>query len=500
MGLCTCSCGHRPEKYTNPDLVTLNIGDRKQSPKGCGPSIGGRQGGSCYDWCMDKGFKWPSNGEYDWGGQGDGCKLCSFDYGCNCSGKFGCCDLGGSKCTVKRTGYNGHPGACCLLGGTRQLTGIKYTDTSVDWSDIDDDTYTCNSKIYSPYQKDSTVNCATEVSKICSGQDAATWNEWDPKQNGLCVAWVNAAGSAHYSEATDVLQNSLQEFANASKTIDQPGSVAAQNYVGNVLEQCAKYPGACDSQLKQLCSTLTRDDVLDAYDGMANNQNNWNIVAACGCHLPDDQYTEYGQFGIDEKYYDSCDPLCKLNPAIPKATCDAEGKNCQPWPCEQTICIIDDVTVDVMNSNVPGGVNFNITCGGCDNSTGGCLCVFSDMTVFTEASHVGSIDFNMNCGGQCAVADPKRPGAYTNINCVTGKPTGGGGGGNGPYGPDGDKFWEWVNEHKKELLIGAGVVVLILAVILVAYLFSRERKSKVSLSPTGDAPQSISQYFSQYSE
>ena len=485
-----CQSSHYPHKYSNPELVNLNIGERAQSPSGCTPCIGGNQWGSGEDRCRHKGFSWPNNGEYEWGGLGEhDCNYCTADEGCDCHGGGG---IAGCKCTVKRAAFNGNLGACCLLGGTRQLTSVKL-NYPMDWKYFKGDYYTCNSKIFNPYQQDSVVNCAAEVLKVCSDQDQATWDQWDAKKKGACVDWVNEAGTAHYSEAAAVLQGSLQTFANKYKTADQPTDVHAQAYLGNILAQCAKYPAACDAQMKQLCSAMTRNDVLNAYDGLINNQNNWNIVAACGCHLPDDQYTEYGKFGIDEKYYDSCDPLCKLNPAIPKATCDGEGKNCQPWPCEQTICIIDNVTVDVMNSDIKGGINFNITCGGCDKKAGGCLCVFSDITVFSEASRVGSIDFNMHCGGQCAVADPNRPGAYTKVNCISGKPSNGG---NGPVNVD--KIWKWIVDHKKEVLIGSAVILVIIVLVMVIYMATRT-KSAVDMTRVGyGQPQTIGQYFDEY--
>lgn len=464
MGWCTCSCGHRPEKYSNRDLLTLGKHEKRQSSEGCGPSIEGEQKGSCYDWCKNKGFEWPDNGEYEWGGQGDDCGLCSFDYGCDCKGTFDCCNIGGSKCTVKRIGYNGNPAICCLLGGSGNLTGVKFDEDKVDWGKVNDSTYTCDTSIINPYQQDDTIDCSSHVIEACSSMDQATMEQWDPKKNGLCEAWVSGAGSLNWSQAAGALQKSLQNFSNTYGSIDQKDNIPLQQYLGNVLDKCAQYPGACDVQLNQLCSTLTRDDVLNAYDGLSNNQNNNNIVSACGCHLPADQYTEYGKFGIDEKYYDSCDPLCKLNPAIPKATCDPNG-NCESWPCKQTICIIDDVTVDVMDSNVPGGVNFDITCSGCKGD--GCLCVFSDISIFTESSNVGKIDFNTRCGGKCALADPNKPGAYKYINCNTGQPTGGGGGGGKVQKK---KIIEWMREHKKNIIIGLVVVVLLLIIIIAYYL------------------------------
>ena len=79
-----CSSSHDscPLGYVNPELEDLKIGSRRQSLNGCGPSIGGGQAGGCRDHCVGSktsGFSWPQKGEYAWGGQGDDCKLCSFD-------------------------------------------------------------------------------------------------------------------------------------------------------------------------------------------------------------------------------------------------------------------------------------------------------------------------------------------------------------------------------------------------------------------------------------
>lgn len=109
-----CSIPERkPYKFTLQDLQDLNIGDKKEMPNGCGPAIEGTQAGSGYAWLIDKGMGWPDNQEFEWGGLGSGCSLCSAvdAYGCEC---LNAASVGGNRGTVKRKAFTGDKTECCL--------------------------------------------------------------------------------------------------------------------------------------------------------------------------------------------------------------------------------------------------------------------------------------------------------------------------------------------------------------------------------------------------
>lgn len=125
--------------FSLSELVDLPIGGTKEMGNGCGPNISGTQGGSGYDWLSKKGFGWPNNGEFDWGGLGNSCAMCSDPlrgYGCdNCSGGN---TVGGRRGSVKRIAYNADPAQCCIQG--QQIIGnntcdpvyLSYNNTQCD--------------------------------------------------------------------------------------------------------------------------------------------------------------------------------------------------------------------------------------------------------------------------------------------------------------------------------------------------------------------------------
>lgn len=102
-------CGERPYKFTLNDLKDVNIDDSKEMPKGCGPDTHENQ-----EWLKKRGFGWPDNDEFQWGGLGGGCGLCSNideGYGCECHGGDA---IVGKRGRVKRIHYKADPKDCCL--------------------------------------------------------------------------------------------------------------------------------------------------------------------------------------------------------------------------------------------------------------------------------------------------------------------------------------------------------------------------------------------------
>ncbi len=109
------TCGSHPPKYTLENLKELGINQKKEAATGCCPNIGGAQSGGGQDRCMGKGFSWPNNGEFAWGGLGGSCKMCSStgSYGCSSKCGSGGGTIGGKRPTVKRIAYNANPVDCC---------------------------------------------------------------------------------------------------------------------------------------------------------------------------------------------------------------------------------------------------------------------------------------------------------------------------------------------------------------------------------------------------
>jgi hypothetical protein len=129
------TCGSYPKSPTLDDLAGVGLQSRWESPQGCCPDIGGAQSGSGYDRCVNsRGFTWPKNGEFEWGGVGSSCYMCSDvskGYGCSnpCGSKGG--TVGGKRPTVRRIAYKADPTFCCTTGRSTDGTTTcdpKYRD------------------------------------------------------------------------------------------------------------------------------------------------------------------------------------------------------------------------------------------------------------------------------------------------------------------------------------------------------------------------------------
>jgi hypothetical protein len=146
----TCNNGTRPSNFTLNELKDLRIGDTKQMDKGCGPAIDGPSAGDCQDWLRQKGFGWPENDEFEWGGTGDNCNLCSFEYGCECN-TWGQ-NVTGKRGKVKRKSFKGDPSECCLANMERKDGNKTVGNFTCDPKYRDPNSTDCTN-IYADYCK-----------------------------------------------------------------------------------------------------------------------------------------------------------------------------------------------------------------------------------------------------------------------------------------------------------------------------------------------------------
>ena len=486
LGDCNCGCGFRRHgaAFANQDLIGLEVGDSIESPSGCA----GMSGDTAKESTCTKGsFSYPQTGEYQFNGKfGDYCKGCSYDWSCRCDNSAGCPSNARARvCAVDRIAYNGNPGACCLLGGGNILTSAPSDTSSADvqWSTVEGTTYTCNPTI-DGYSTTPVANCGKEVSNICSRQDSQTWQEWY-SSGGLCANWANV-GAVGYSAVAPVLSNSLSNYYKQFGTINQPNNPEAQQYINTMLDYCTKYPGACDIELDNLCSTLTRDDIADANTAMRSNPsdlNAANLVGACGCHLPASQYTQGNEGSTDQGRAEVCDPLCLLPGAVKVGVCSSQG--CTPAQCQQSVCEMDNISVSIVNSN-SGNVNFQSMCGDCPSGT--CQCVFSDISVHAVNSNVGNINFEQQCGGGCFITDPKTN-LPVQVDCTTGQPLDNpsdpSNPPNTPTNPPSTQSTTkgWFKKYGKAILITLAVIIAILFVIVIISNVSSKSKKTGATTP-----------------
>lgn len=471
-----------PEKFTQAQLstTTTNINDTLTAINGCVTNNAFGGGSSEYQ-CSQSTFEYPQNGEYIFYNDTSvaaGCTACTSGYGCDYYNSTGpgatChCPAGnlnqGQRCAVQRVAFNGDIGACCMLymsPGTPSgliTTGWKTNGpTYNNWTFINSDTYTCSpSSIF-----DCSIS-APNVATTCSSftDHPSTYNAWINKSpttkspTGYCYNYVNnVIGNSASSEVLNAALNNLPSNFNFGSN-DATGVQA--NALNNMISLCAA-KGGCDKALQNICANKKYDDVLDAYKKYLDpNSNpletivNQNIYQACGCHLPPIQYESDGwaNLGITE----TCDPICMIPGVAP------QWSSSGPLQCTQNICIIDNVKIDIINSNA-GNITFNEVCGGCGNNGGGCRCIFSNISVVESGSAVGDLNFSQNCGGNCQIPDVNNPGNFIPVNCSTGLPSGGG---NVPILSTWDLVKKWANDHKFELLVVVIAIIIVIFILLV---------------------------------
>lgn len=246
-------------------------------------------------------------------------------------------------------------------------------------------------------------------------------------------------------------------YKNGQKIQGNPGNKA-------IIEICNKAPGACDLKLDQICQQLTSLDEMN---------RDPELIKLCGCHIPSRIYDPAYKGVVPEK----CAPSCVYPDAIQRGN----GRG-QPDACTQNVCVIDNVTIDIVNSNVGGGVTLKSLCPG-----GGNRCYISNDTVNVLNSKIsGDVKFLENCGS-CTMYDANDPTAKhinlpkcripsgkckTTKDCKSGETCQNGlcFGKNGTIvsgsGTQPSKWW---------LLLPAGILLII--VIVIAVILIRRRKN-----------------------
>jgi len=124
-----------------------------------------------------------------------------------------------------------------------------------------------------------------------------------------------------------------------------PGSRQYHPLQENIFNDlCCPFPLICQTLLKDSCKNLSSNIITKNKE-----LNKW-----CGCHLPKEQYQDYAtQFNIDVP----CTPMCNQPFTIPNVKKDGEVLR-----CDKTICIINDITLNIVNSNIGGNINFDQIC------------------------------------------------------------------------------------------------------------------------------------------
>jgi len=167
----------------------------------------------------------------------------------------------------------------------------------------------------------------------------------------------------------------------------------------------------CDEQYKQFQnknSDLKGQKLINTFRNEISQSP--TLLSYCGCFAPVPEFFSSRINGFSSSPGDSpCDPLCYNNQvfklydfSVTKGGQIEGGGTIKE--CNDQICVIDNNSINSLNSN--GNINFNQTCKGCLEKNSGCLC-FLDVSTkglvnkVTSGNNgmVSQINYQQNCPG-----------------------------------------------------------------------------------------------------
>jgi hypothetical protein len=150
-----------------------------------------------------------------------------------------------------------------------------------------------------------------------------------------------------------------------------------QNFLFDTI--CSQNPEVCASALQVICSQYTADRLTF----------NPELSFFCGCYLPNAEYDTYAElYSINKE----CTPMCNRNNVIPLV--DGAGN---VLSCQQGVCLIDNITINLIDSQVGNGVSFGNFCNSC-TPTSQCNCTISGTTIDVVNTTIGgSVVLNNGC-------------------------------------------------------------------------------------------------------
>lgn len=241
----------------------------------------------------------------------------------------------------------------------------------------------------------------------------------------------------------------------------------------NLMSQVPCAFASNNSLLNEFCAQFTRDDLTS--DPTLNK--------ICGCYMSTSANTSYqnalglsnttvqpNQYIYSPWVTQQCDPLCALTGTIKTGSGTCGQNNCTSGMCSQTVCLMEDIDIQVINSN--SNISLSEMCSSMVNGSGGdSICVMDNVNV-DEINSVGSINLQQNCK-TCAIGSSTT--GWKIVDCSSLGPQNGSGSSGGQLAASG---WEsrimlWIRENKGWAI---AIAVLFIALIIVIILLIHDRK------------------------
>lgn len=369
-------CPSEAPDYRN--FCSASLGERYDIPNWCGPA--GDFGRPDRDFACNI-LLGGGNGEW---GRENLTTACKFPSGTNnsCSGSG--TGVAGIGTNCERLAFLGDPLQCCLLN--YDING-QYNNCFSDAG---------NTRTCAPENRGfDKTGCQSQMLSYCTiGNAPSSTTFTDPSMytskwasdTSPCYRAVRDNLNTGTQGGVDYARELLGSLYNRYYNIDgfqlvAPGNPGFNAFQDRLLRISLDFPAAARTFLNEnLCNTRTRESI----------SRDLEQISFCGCHLPEDQYrTAENQLGVGIQ----CDSLCAMATSIPISTSGGAVVR-----CEQNVCIIDGVTLNLVESSA-GDISFSQICGSCGPNSQ-CSCSIVDLNINVDNSTIGNIDLSQECGTQ----------------------------------------------------------------------------------------------------
>ena len=178
--------------------------------------------------------------------------------------------------------------------------------------------------------------------------------------------------------AKNLLLNIVNSYKNLGYELgSSPDNKTYNSFQNDIFNNiCCPYSAVCQDILRGLCKYKTFKQL---------NINPF-LVSWCGCHLSSESYEKYTNIGLSRE----CTPYCHNKQTIP-----LNDSKLNPILCEQNICVIDDNTIRLINSQ-SNDLNINLTniCGSCSGN-GSCQCYLDKNDIAIANSNLKNSNINL---------------------------------------------------------------------------------------------------------
>ena len=177
--------------------------------------------------------------------------------------------------------------------------------------------------------------CLTAIARsISTDSNVHTWE--DLTKISLVKGSIHPAGLTWSKTLVGELYDKyVSEYGSFIGSINKSGYTKSDKIKEVFGTICGNFPLLCDDILRKACSGVTKEQFIY----LEPDAQSW-----CGCYMNDDQYKKYNDLGIKTE----CTPTCNAEGTIP--TVDI---NYVPKTCNDTVCLIDDINLNIVNSKNP---------------------------------------------------------------------------------------------------------------------------------------------------